>query len=163
MISWWNASAVQKNENPCFREKHEFDWQIPSQNEILMKSWYLLVVLAVISVFAVCRFNTINTSFLRKPFSRRNKNFRLLRTFRISADPASGAYRKHSQASGLPKSVPFGIPRPIFRKKSNGNRFYLFLCVFMLFPYMVPYCCLINSVNSMCEPRRCVRRACKGW
>ena len=98
----------------------------------LMKTWYRLVVLAVISVFAVCRFDTINSSFLRKPFSRRNKNFRLLRTFRISADPASGAYRKHSQASGLPKSVPFGIPRHIFRKKSNGNRFYLFLFVFIL-------------------------------
>ena len=78
------------------------------------------MVLAVISVFAVCRFDTIRQSFLRKPFSRRNKNFRLLRFFRISADPASGAYRTHSQASGLPKPILLGIPRPIFREKSNG-------------------------------------------
>ena len=119
-----------ENENPCFREKHKFDWQIPSQNEMLMKSWYLLVVLAVISVFAVCRFNTINTSFLRKLFSRRNINFRVLWFFRISADPASGAYRKHSQASGLPKSIPLGIPRPISRKTVQRKPI---LCVFIRF------------------------------
>ena len=36
-----------------------------------MKTWHFLVVLAVISVFAVCCLNTIKTSFLRKPFSEK--------------------------------------------------------------------------------------------
>ena len=103
MIWWWNELAIQKNENHGFHEKHKIDWQIPSQSEILMKTWYFLVVLAVIFVFAVCRFNIIKISFWRKPFFRRNKNFQVLRFFRISADPASRAYRKHSPASGLPK------------------------------------------------------------
>ena len=78
------------------------------------------MVLAVILVFAVCRLNTIKTSFLRKPLSRRNNNFQVLRFLRISADPASGAYPKHSQASGLPKPMPLGIPRPIFCQKPIG-------------------------------------------
>ena len=83
-----------------------------------MKTLYFLVVLAVIFVvFAVCCFDTTKTWFLRKPFSQRNNNFWVLRFFRISADPASGAHRKHSQASGLPKPIPLGIPRPISPSK----------------------------------------------
>ena len=151
MISWWNELAVQNNENPGFRGQHEIDLQIPSPNEILMKTWYLLVVLAVISVFAVCRLDTIKACFLRKPFSRRNQNFRVLRFFRISTDPTSGGYRKHSQASGLPKPIPLGIPRPIFRKRINGI-FYIYSFGCILFPYRGPYCCLINSVNSKSGP-----------
>ena len=53
----------------------EFDLQKPTQSDLLMKKWYLLLDLAVISVFAVCRSNVIKTSFERKPFSRRTSNF----------------------------------------------------------------------------------------
>ena len=63
------------------------------------------MVLAVISVFAVCRFSTIQIYFLREPFSRNNNNFRVLRFFRIAADPASGAYRKHSFNSPHPDQM----------------------------------------------------------
>ena len=110
-----------------------------------MKTWYIIVVLAVISAFAVCRYKTIKTYFLLKPFSRRSNNFRVLRFSRISADPAYGAYRKHSQASGLPKPSPLGIPRPFSVKKS---RIVLVWIGFISFPYMGPYCCLVDSVNS---------------
>ena len=59
MMKWISRT---ENENPGFRAQHEIDLQIPTQNEILMKTWYLLVVLAVISVFAVCRFDTTKNS-----------------------------------------------------------------------------------------------------
>ena len=34
----WNELTVQKNENLGFHEKHSFDWQIPSQSEMFMKT-----------------------------------------------------------------------------------------------------------------------------
>ena len=69
-------------------------------------------------------FDTIKTSLLRKPLSRRNNNSRVLRSCRISADPACVAYQKHSQVSGLPKTIPLGIPRPSFRKQIHEQLFY---------------------------------------
>ena len=59
MISWWNELTVQKTANAGFHETREFDGQKPAQSEILMKPWYLLLDLAVISIFAVCRFDTV--------------------------------------------------------------------------------------------------------
>ena len=85
------------------------------------------MVIAVISVCAVCGFNKIKTSLLRIPFSRRNNHFRVLLFLRISADQASGAYRQHAQASELPKPSPLGIPRPIVRQKINGTSIRFFV------------------------------------
>ena len=64
-----------------------------------MKTWFLLVELAVISVFAVCRSIGITTSFERKPFSRRTSNFLVWGNFRKSHHPASWESWKYSQAS----------------------------------------------------------------
>ena len=83
-------------------------------NEILMKTWYILVVLAVISVFAVCCFNTIRTSFLRKPFSRRNNNFRCFFAF-LQNIGWSGIRSIPEAFTSIwtSKPNPLGIPRPI--------------------------------------------------
>ena len=111
-----------------------------------MKTWYLLVVLAVSGL----SFNTVKTAFLRKPFSRRNNNFRVLRFFRISADPASGAYRKHSQASGLPKPIPLGIPRPISRQKWIGLFFHSVLYYFHIWnPWNLKL-----SISASCSQKK---------
>ena len=120
-----NELTIQKTKILVFMKNMDLTGKYYHKVRFFMKTCYLRVVLAVILVSAVCRFNTRNTLSLRKLFSRRNNNFQVLWFFRISAAPASRAYRKHSHASGLPKPIPLGIPRPFFRQKSIG-----FVCSF---------------------------------
>ena len=108
-----------------------------------MKTWYLLLDLAVISVFAVWRSTVMKTSFERKPFARRTIHFRVVGNFWKSHHPASGESRKYSQVFGLPKPIPLGIPRPILRRQFNGKCFYICCSILYHFHIWAPTVALL--------------------
>ena len=127
--------------------KSGFSWKAWDWAANTITKWYVdenmisspgLLVLAVISVFAVCRFSKTRTSFSRKSFSRRNNNFRVLQFLWISAHPASGAYRKHWRAFGLPKTLPSASPDPFPIENTKDNSFISFDSVLYDFHVWAP-------------------------
>ena len=97
----------------------------------VMKTWYLRTFLAVILVRAVCGFNTIKRTFLRKPFSRWNKNFPAFakNQFWHQMDP----YGRYGRTT---TSVLHGISKRIQWDESRGPkpRFVVFVfCFWFLF------------------------------
>ena len=114
-----------------------------------MKTWYLLVVLAVIFVFAVCRFNAIKTYFLRKPFlwEIRNSRFCIFFEYHLILHPEhTGSIHKHP---GFQIQCPSVSPDPFPATNPKEMNFFYFSFGFIWFPYIGPDCCLINSVNRM--------------
>ena len=124
-----------------------------------MKTWYLLVVLAVIFIFAVCRFDTIETVFCENRFlgeitTSGGCDFS---EYRLILHPEhTESIHEHPDFQNQSTSA---SPDPFSVKNQSGIIFVFFLFGFIIFPYVGPYCCSINSVNSICQTRTCILKS----
>ena len=110
---------------------------------VFMKTWYLRTFLVVILVKAVCGFNIIKRTFLRKPFSRWNKNFPAFakNQFWHQMDP----YGRYGRTT---TSVLHGISKRIQWDESRGSkpRFCVLFFVFgFVFQFLLDHHFLIRQ------------------
>ena len=94
-----------------------------------MKTWYFRVALAVVWVFAVCRFNKTKTYFCAKVvFSGKNKTgFCDFSEYRLIWHP--------EHTPDFQSQYPLASPDP-FSIKNRLDLLFSFSCGFVLFPYM---------------------------